>query len=195
MAVAVRRAPEQSKAAILEAATELFARGGYDRTSLAEIGEAAGVSRGLPGYFFGSKEQLYAAVVERMREEVGALVTRSVAGAGSIDSLLKHAVAAYIDYLAAHPHVVRLLQWEFLHAPDTPRQEAPVSLFYETAAVLTRALHAAGLKRVDPIQLLLSIVGMSFFPFIVVDKNILDTEFVKARKKHVLDLLLGGIKK
>jgi len=191
-----RRLAEESKARILDAAAALFARNGFDRTSLADVGEAAGVSRGLPTYFFGTKEQLYAAVTERMREHVQELVRTAVSDSQSrtIDEVLKRSVSAFIDYLAANPQIVRLLQWEFLHAPGTPRQEAPVSLFYDTAAVLGQALEAGGIHDVDPIHLLLSIVGMSFFPFIAVDENLVDSEFIETRKQHVLKLLLGGIK-
>jgi AcrR family transcriptional regulator len=191
-----RRLAEESKARILDAAAGLFARNGFDRTSLADVGEAAGVSRGLPTYFFGTKERLYSAVTERMREHVQQLVRTAVADSRSrtIDEVLERSVSAFIDYLAANPQIVRLLQWEFLHAPGTPRQEAPVSLFYDTAAVLGQALNAGGIQDVDPIHLLLSIVGMSFFPFTAVDENLVDGEFIETRKQHVLKLLLGGIK-
>src|SRR6476646_9612071 len=60
----------RSRAAILDAAEKLFAEKGYDATSLSEVGAAAGVSRGTPGYFFGSKQELYDAVLERCFEEV-----------------------------------------------------------------------------------------------------------------------------
>jgi AcrR family transcriptional regulator len=191
-----RRLAEESKARILDAAAALFARNGFDRTSLADVGEAAGVSRGLPTYFFGTKERLYTAVTERVREQVGQLVRSAVDGSGSrtIDEVLRRSVPAFIDYLAANPQIVRLLQWEFLRAPATPRQEAPVSLFYDTAGVLAQALDAAGITNIDPIHLLLSIVGMSFFPFVAVDENLIDGEFIETRKQHVLQLLLGGIK-
>jgi AcrR family transcriptional regulator len=59
------RDAERSRAAILDAAERLFAERGLD-ASLGEIGAAAGLSRGTPSYFFGSKEQLYAAVIERV---------------------------------------------------------------------------------------------------------------------------------
>jgi len=59
------RDAERSRAAILDAAERLFAERGLD-ASLGEIGAAAGLSRGTPSYFFGSKERLYAAVVERV---------------------------------------------------------------------------------------------------------------------------------
>ena len=60
----------RSREAILDAAEELFADRGYDATSLTDVGAAAGVSRGTPGYFFGGKEQLYRAVLERCLERV-----------------------------------------------------------------------------------------------------------------------------
>jgi AcrR family transcriptional regulator len=46
----------------LDAAARLFARRGVDQTSLAEVGEEAGYSRGLANHHFGSK----AALVERL---------------------------------------------------------------------------------------------------------------------------------
>ncbi|MGO9558823.1 MAG: TetR/AcrR family transcriptional regulator [Acidimicrobiales bacterium] len=49
---------------LLNAAVQLFASKGIDQTSLAEIGEAAGYSRGLVNHHFGSK----AALVERLAE-------------------------------------------------------------------------------------------------------------------------------
>jgi AcrR family transcriptional regulator len=59
-----RNAPK-TRIAILDAAEQLFAAKGYDATSLHEVGKAAGVSRGTPGYFFGSKAALYQAVLDR----------------------------------------------------------------------------------------------------------------------------------
>jgi AcrR family transcriptional regulator len=47
---------------LLDAAAALFARRGVDQTSLADIGEEAGYSRGLVNHHFGSK----AALVERL---------------------------------------------------------------------------------------------------------------------------------
>ena len=59
------RDAERTRAAILDAAERLFAEQGYDATSLTEVGAAAGVSRGTPGYFFGTKAELYQAVLDR----------------------------------------------------------------------------------------------------------------------------------
>jgi AcrR family transcriptional regulator len=52
----------QAEQALLDAAARLFARQGVDQTSVAEVGEEAGYSRGLANHHFGSK----AALVERL---------------------------------------------------------------------------------------------------------------------------------
>jgi AcrR family transcriptional regulator len=59
------RDAERSREAILAAAEQLFAGRGYEAASLSEIGAAAGLSRGAPAYFFGSKRDLYTAVLAR----------------------------------------------------------------------------------------------------------------------------------
>jgi len=51
---------------ILRAAMRLISRRGYSGTTLADIGEAAGYSRGLVGHRFGSKEGLLRALVEHV---------------------------------------------------------------------------------------------------------------------------------
>jgi AcrR family transcriptional regulator len=50
-----------SKAAITEAARRRFGRLGYDKTTIRAVAEEAGVDPALVVYFFGSKEQLFAA--------------------------------------------------------------------------------------------------------------------------------------
>lgn len=51
---------------LLAAATRLFAERGYDRTSVQEIVEAAGVTKGALYHYFGSKEDLLHEVYARM---------------------------------------------------------------------------------------------------------------------------------
>jgi AcrR family transcriptional regulator len=53
-----RRDPEASRAAILEAAREVFTERGYARATIREIARRAGVTHGLVMRHFGSKEQL-----------------------------------------------------------------------------------------------------------------------------------------
>ena len=60
------RDPERTRRAVLDAAEALFAAKGFAATSLQEIADRAGVSRGTPSYFFATKERLYQAVLDRV---------------------------------------------------------------------------------------------------------------------------------
>ncbi len=52
-----------SRAALLAAAQELFGQAGFERTTIREIGEQAGVDAALIARYFGSKADLYIAAV------------------------------------------------------------------------------------------------------------------------------------
>lgn len=66
-----RRTQEQRRAEterrVLDAAMELIARSGSRAVTLAEVGQAAGYSRGIVYHHFGSRERLLEAVVDEAR--------------------------------------------------------------------------------------------------------------------------------
>lgn len=60
---------EEAEKKLIVAATELVAMKGFDGFSLAEVGDRAGYSRGLPGHYFGSKIELQNRVAEYVVNE------------------------------------------------------------------------------------------------------------------------------
>ena len=56
---------ESTKEAILDAAEEYFAELGFEKTSLRKITQGAGANLAAVNYHFGSKSELFAAVLER----------------------------------------------------------------------------------------------------------------------------------
>lgn len=62
-----RLAPDSRRRSILDAAATLYASRPYDEISTAELAEAAGVTRGLVHHYFGTKRDVFLAV---MRESV-----------------------------------------------------------------------------------------------------------------------------
>lgn len=70
--------PESLRRKIVEAATELFADHGYADTSLAEIARRVGIRAQSIAHHFGSKEELYDAVVSDFYQ-------RQIAGIGPIE--------------------------------------------------------------------------------------------------------------
>src|SRR5438552_8674205 len=106
------RDADRSRKAILAAAETLFAERGFEAVSLHEIGDAAGLSRGTPNYFFGAKEDLYVTVVERVfadREEATKLAFEPVHAwcnsprPGPLREALTGAIESYMSFLLARP--------------------------------------------------------------------------------------------
>ncbi|MEM7219721.1 MAG: TetR/AcrR family transcriptional regulator [Pseudomonadota bacterium] len=60
---------EDAEKALLDAAEQLITEQGLESTSLAQIGDLAGYSRGLVSHHFGSKSALFARLSERMQRE------------------------------------------------------------------------------------------------------------------------------
>ena len=71
------RRPQERPQELLKAALEVFARNGYRNTTLEEIGEAAGVTKGAIYHYFANKESLLLAVIEHYQTST---FTRAEAG-------------------------------------------------------------------------------------------------------------------
>jgi len=162
-----RRDGAQTRETILVEAERLFAERGFGGASLEQIGHAAGLSRGTPGYFFGTKERLYDAVVERILERarlhLGPLYVRVRERKPDDEDMLALLVRAHLDLLAEDPALVRLLQWESLGGQGKLLDELTPHA-HDLLDVL-RSSAGAEAER----DLLLSAVSLCWFPFAYAD--------------------------
>lgn len=90
---ATRKSPtgrEEVAAAILEAATELFAERGPAATSIRDIATRSNVNHGLVFRHFGTKEQLVGAVLDHLGKTTTALVSSDASPAETERALDRH---------------------------------------------------------------------------------------------------------
>lgn len=198
------RNPARSRAAILDAAEHLFADQGYEATSLNAVGAAAGVSRATPGYFFGSKAELYQAVLERcfaeVRDAVRAGRVRALSSSRSGDDILAGAVSDYFDFLAARPNFVRLIEREALSGNGLMEGGTHLSAGQEALAAISDELGLDDAPSGDAAQLLLSVIALCWFPLVhartvapAVGVAFDHSEDFERRKRHVVDLVVHGV--
>ena len=76
-------ARDQRRKELLEAATRVFARKGYWNASITDIIETAGVARGTFYLYFQGKQEIFAAIVDKFREEEMQLMQQPIQHAGS----------------------------------------------------------------------------------------------------------------
>jgi AcrR family transcriptional regulator len=200
------RNPARSRELILDAAGRLFAEFGYERTSLSEVGRAAGVSRATPGYFFGSKAELLSAVLERCFEEVRAAVRsgrdRALKSGQSRDVVLAGAVSDYFDFIAARPHFVKLIQREALSDRQT-LEGVPLGLATgrEMITALSQELGLGDADQADVAQLVMSLIALTWFPHVhgdtlgrVLGVDPAAPDYLESRKRHVTELFSAWLR-
>jgi TetR/AcrR family transcriptional regulator, repressor for uid operon len=108
---------EEARAArrdqIIAAAAECFARAGYHATTMADIAEAAGVSKGTPYLYFPSKEALFIALYKEWDCGLAARVDAAVGGLPEPARTPRAILAAVASAIAAHvldnPQTCRVL--------------------------------------------------------------------------------------
>jgi TetR/AcrR family transcriptional regulator len=132
------------------------------------------VSRATPSYFFGSKEQLYVAVLERVFAEREAATEDSFAAIVAwargddrvrLEQALTQAVEGYMTFFLARPSFVRLLSWEGLSGGErlrgVPRSSRAIQAAFET---LRAAARRRGLRSFEVDDAVLLFVSLTFSP-------------------------------
>ncbi len=161
---------EQSRRAILEAAKKEFGELGVDGARTEAIARAAGVNKALLYYYFTDKEALYGAVLDdvfAMRFQVLGSILESELPAG--EKILRFA-RQHFDYVSGEDHYPRLVQYEMMRAAggNSPHLPRLIHSFFRpmlarVTEVVRQGIAEHQLRLVDPMHLVLSIIGVNVF--------------------------------
>lgn len=166
---ASEKSPE-GVAAILVAATRLFADKGFDAVPLSAIAELAGVSKGNIFYHFGSKELLYTAVIRHACEQNARLLHEVTTRTGSFAERVRHFASAHMRNLMNNPTLSRLILREFLEG-DARRGSMQVEEIMGANFAKLVDIFRAGQKEgvvkqeLDPAALAVALVAGNVFFF------------------------------
>ncbi|WP_037570198.1 TetR/AcrR family transcriptional regulator [Phaeacidiphilus oryzae] len=163
------RDPVRTRAEILAVATEEFAAKGYTGARVDEIAERIRTTKRMIYYYFGSKEQLFTAVLEHAYAEIRLREQQLAEDEPDPVAALRRLVELTFDHHEAHPDFIRLVSIENIHrAEHMAASETLGKLNHPAIEVLSRIL-AAGRERgvfradVDPIDLHAMISSYCFF--------------------------------
>lgn len=163
------RNPEATKADILAAARAEFARAGLSGARIEQIAEKSGANKRMIYHYFGSKDNLFAAVVEEayldIRTQERELGLESLPPTEAIRRLIEFTW----DYYLKHPEFITLVNSENLQkarhikANEALRQNQ--AHYARTVADILRRGEASGEFRlnVDPVQLVITIAAVGFY--------------------------------
>jgi AcrR family transcriptional regulator len=98
-----------TRARLLAAAVEEFARCGYSQANINRISEAAGFARGTVYNYFASKAQLMSALIAQIAEDHCEFITGQVHQEHDPRRRLERFYQAGFDFVAQHPSQARLI--------------------------------------------------------------------------------------
>ena len=188
---------------ILEAAGELFAQQGFDGVSINAVAQHAGVSKANVFHHFGSKDELYYAVLRNARSRLlGRL--QDLAGSDSpLPLRLKEIVEAYLSNLFDNPRLARVLLRESMeHRPGRSKALAEKVFgdgFSQLVKLLVEAKQSGEIRQgVDPAAAVVMLVAgcVFFFQGQQMLRHYPEVDFADAPEQylpHLVDILLNGI--
>ncbi len=199
---------QETKQRILNAAVEEFVEYGYDGAHMQRIAEKSGTNKSIIYYYFKNKENLYEEVLSSIFEKSFDNVEMALNKKMSLNKTLTYLIENYINFLEQNPSLLRIMMWENAsggkHIKKLMKKRGSDSAF-NVAEKLLRLLEdtikRGELRHVDATQTIISVVGMCAFYFITKPSNQIiwqidpdsEVEFIKQRKKIIVDLILYGL--
>ncbi len=164
-----RRAAKQTRENILDVAMEEFAQKGLAGARIDEIAERTSSSKRMIYYYFGGKEGLYQAVLERAYARIRTQEQSSHFEDLQPEEALRAIIGHNFDYHHDHPEFVRLVMNENLHHGEyitqiESMQERNRSVIEQLRTIIDKGL-VAGVFRpgIDPVDLHITISALSFY--------------------------------
>lgn len=173
---------------IIEAARKVFMQKGYAATRTRDIAEEAGINLALLNYYFRSKEKLFHQVMaEKLQQMAGVILPIVNNDALSLEEKIETLIGKYIDLLLENPDLPIFILSEIRADPERFKEAIQVLKILKDSS-LVRQLRD---KRpdVEPRQFIVSVLGMTIFPFIAKPILFLDNldfnKLMKERKRLV----------
>jgi len=154
------RNPEATRAALLDAAEEVFLEKGLGDASVSEIARRAGITKSLVHHHFGSKEGLWQQVKQRRFMQYAERQMEMLTERPPDVQLVRESIQTYFRFLRDNPQIARLLAWMFLEGDSGQCMDAERELTSAGVAKLREAQQAGRLRTdVDPRFMLFTFLG------------------------------------
>lgn len=122
---------QQTRKLLLEAAARIFAARGFHATTVDQIAEEAGFTKGAVYANFGSKDELFLALLDRHTEQEIQALTSPVDPKLDLDALIQAQEAAFVDATEEERRWSLLTLEFYLYAMRVPSVREKVALRYQ----------------------------------------------------------------
>jgi AcrR family transcriptional regulator len=158
-----------TRANILRAAIDLFAKNGFAGARIEKISKAANTTDRMIYYYFGSKERLFVAVLETIYQDLGEAEASLDLSGRSADDAVREIIRFTWTHYLTHPEMLTLLNNEnLLQGRHLSRSKRVKQLSFPLLAILSDVL-ARGVKQkvfragVDATELYIAMCALGYF--------------------------------
>lgn len=152
------------RAHIITKAIELFAEKGFEGSSIRDLAAKADVNIAMVNYYFGTKEKLYEAVIEKrvlfMREFIDTVIANSTI---SLIEQLNLIIDGFVIRFLSDPLYHRVLQQELLVSKRAHMHQRIIELIIKNAKdvinIIKKGIDNKEFKNADPELIFASILG------------------------------------
>src|SRR5712672_3856941 len=202
-----RGQPEESRAAILQAAAKEFAEHGIAGARTDAIARQAGVNKALLYYYFKDKETLYGAVLDFAFSGMKTTMFQVLDSEMPPREKIMAYAGTYFDFIASNQIYPKLMQREMMRAREghTEHIDRLVKTYFQpiyrkVGELLHKGIAEGEFRRVDPAHFVPSMVAMIVFYFSsapvmqrIVRFNPLAPERIAERRAAVLDFISAAL--
>ena len=160
-----RRIRERNRRLILDAATEVFARKGFDGTRITEIAEMTGLPKANVYYYFSSKDDIYRTLIARLIQSWDRALEEIAPDKDPAEALTRY-VKAKLLFSRQHPAESRLFANEILRGAEflTDGERSHIrEVTNQSVAVIEAWIAAGKVAPVDPRHLLIMLWATTQF--------------------------------
>ena len=161
---ALRERYDRRQQQVVVEAARVFARQGYDQTTMAELADAVGIAAGGLYHYFGSKEQLLIRICDQLMNPLLAQARELVARDESAADQLRALIRLWVAHVVEHRDHMRVFQQE-RHVIERGAQWKSVREDRKdferlVESVLDRARHEGATPAIEPRLALAALLGM-----------------------------------
>jgi TetR/AcrR family acrAB operon transcriptional repressor len=109
---------------LLQAALLVFSRKGYTAATLGDVAHQAGVTRGAIYWHFGSKAELYSALMNKYSARSGEIVQAAAAEGGSLVEILRRVFVRLLEAVDDDPALRAVMEISLFKTERTPELAA-----------------------------------------------------------------------
>ena len=138
----------RTREALLTRCLQLFAQRGFSSTSVDDVASAAGVTKGAIYWHFSSKEDIFHAILDRIREQWQEIVHVPVSARSRPDAQLAKLFDAYAELFHRSPDICLFLQQVTLDRQNKAFAARVARVFASTARFIAGIVDEGKAQRI-----------------------------------------------